>query len=47
MKGYTFVCSKAGLRTEYYPLSNMMDKAIKSLLTRMEDNGYLVECIKD
>ena len=47
MKGYTFVCSKAGLRTEYYPLSNMMDKAIKALLTRMESNGYTVECIKD
>ena len=47
MKGYTFVCSKAGLRTEYYPLSNMMDKAIKALLTRMEGNGYLVELIKD
>ena len=47
MKGYTFVCSKVGSRTEYYPLSNMMDKAIKALLTRMEDNGYLVECIKD
>ena len=47
MKGYTFVCSKAGVRTEYYPLSNMVDKAIKALLSRMESNGYLVECIKD
>jgi hypothetical protein len=47
MKGYTFVCSKAGSRTEYYPLSGMMDKAIKALLTRMENNGYLVELIKD
>ena len=47
MKGYTFVCSKAGVRTEYYPLSNMVDKAIKALLSRMESNGYLVELIKD
>ena len=47
MKGYTFVCSKQGFRTEYYPLSNMMDKAIKALLTKMENNGYLVELIKD
>jgi hypothetical protein len=47
MKGYSFVCSKAGVRTEYYPLSNMVDKAIKALLKRMEDNGYLVELIKD
>ena len=47
MKGYTFVCSKSGFKTEYYPLSNMMDKAIKALLTRMEGNGYLVELIKD
>ena len=47
MKGYSFVCSKAGVRTEYYPLSNMVDKAIKSLLKRMEDNGFLVELIKD
>ena len=47
MKGYTFICSKSGFRTEYYPLSNMMDKAIKALLTKMESNGYLVELIKD
>jgi hypothetical protein len=47
MKGYSFVCSKSGFKTEYYPLSNMMDKAIKALLTRMENNGYLVELIKD
>ena len=47
MKGYTFVCSKVGFKTEYYPLSNMMDKAIKALLARMESNGYLVELIKD
>lgn len=47
MKGYSFVCSKAGFKTEYYPLVNMVDKAIKSLLARMESNGYNVELIKD
>jgi hypothetical protein len=47
MKGYSFVCSKAGVKTEYYPLDRMMDKAIKALLSRMESNGYLVELIKD
>jgi hypothetical protein len=47
MKGYSFVCSKSGFRTEYYPLVNMVDKAIKSLLARMESNGYQVELIKD
>ena len=47
MKGYSFVCSKSGFKTEYYPLSSMMDKAIKALLTRMESNGYNVELIKD
>jgi hypothetical protein len=25
----------------------MMDKAIKALHSRMESNGYTVECIKD
>lgn len=47
MKGYSFVCSKAGVKTEYYPLDLMMDKTIKALLKKMEDNGYLVELIKD
>jgi hypothetical protein len=47
MRGYSMVCSKSGFRTEYYPLEGMMDKAIKELLTRMENNGYTVECIKD
>ena len=47
MKVYSFVCSKSGFRTEYYPLDRMMDNAIKALLSRMESNGYLVELIKD
>jgi hypothetical protein len=47
MKNYSFVCSKQGFKTEYYPLDGLVDKAIKALLTRMENNGYLVELIKD
>jgi hypothetical protein len=47
MRGYTFVCSKEGFKKEYFPLDNLGDYQIKQLLKRMENNGYLVECVKE
>ena len=47
MKNYSFICSKIGFKTLYYPLGHMIDRDIKSLLSKMESNGYIVELIKD
>jgi arginyl-tRNA--protein-N-Asp/Glu arginylyltransferase len=47
MKGYSMVCSKMGYKTQYYPLSHMMNSDIEVLLSVMENYGYVVELIKD